>query len=132
MEFPDGLRYTKDHEWMRIEGDEVVFGVTDYAQDQLGDIVFVELPEPGAELTAEEPFGSVEAVKAVADLNSPVSGEVVAINEALNDDPSLVNSAPYGDGWMIRAKASDATEFENLMDATAYAKLVAELGGAAQ
>ena len=132
MEFPEGLRYTQDHEWMRIEGDEIVFGVTDYAQDQLGDIVFVELPEPGAELTSDEPFGSVEAVKAVADLNSPVTGEVIAVNEALNDDPSLVNSSPYGDGWMVRAKASDPAEFEKLMDAAAYAKLVAELGGAAE
>ncbi|MCK4304463.1 MAG: glycine cleavage system protein GcvH [Candidatus Eisenbacteria sp.] len=129
MEFPEGLKYTKDHEWMRAEGDEVVFGITDYAQDQLGDIVYVELPEDGTTLTRGEPFGSVEAVKAVADLISPVSGDVLAINEALNDDPSVVNRSPYEEGWMVRAKPGDPAELDALLDSEGYRKLVEELGG---
>ena len=132
MEFPEELRYTDDHEWTRVEGGEVIFGITDYAQDQLGDIVYVELPEVGAELTEGEPFGSVEAVKAVADLNSPVNGEVVAVNEALGDDPGAVNRSAYEEGWMVRVKLSDPGEVAGLMDAAAYTKLIAELGGQAE
>ncbi len=132
MEFPKDLRYTKDHEWMRSEGEEVVFGITDYAQDQLGDIVYVELPEVGAALTQGEAFGSVEAVKAVADLLSPVSGEVVASNEAVNDDPSVVNRSPYGDGWMVRVKGVNASEMDDLMDAAAYGTFIEESGGEAE
>ncbi len=131
MEFPDGLRYTKDHEWVRAEGDEVVFGVTDYAQDQLGDIVYVELPEVGAEITQGEAFGSVEAVKAVADMYSPVTGEVVAVNDTVNDDPAVINSSPYEEGWMVRAKLSDAGQLDDLLSAADYAQLVEELGGEA-
>jgi len=127
MEFPVGLKYTSDHEWARSEGGEVVVGVTDYAQDQLGDVVYVELPAVGASVTQGEPFGSIEAVKAVADLNSPLSGEVVAVNEALADDPALVNHACYGDGWMIRVRPSGPSELEKLMDAVAYKKMVASL-----
>ena len=129
MEIPQELRYTKDHEWVRRENDEVVFGVTDYAQDQLGDIVYVELPEVGAALVHAEPFGSVEAVKAVADLYAPINGEVLAVNDGLNDDPVVVNSSPYEDGWMVRARMQDASEFDGLLDAAAYAELVAQLGG---
>jgi glycine cleavage system H protein len=132
MEFPQDLRYTKDHEWVRSEGDEVVFGITDWAQDQLGDIVYVELPDVGATLTQGEPFGSVEAVKAVADLYSPISGEVVAVNENLNDDPVVVNNSPYGDGWMVRARMRDASELEQLLDAAGYEKHTAEEGEASQ
>ena len=129
MEFPDGLRYTKDHEWVRVEGDEVVFGITDYAQDQLGDIVYVELPDEGAELAQGEAFGSVEAVKAVADMYSPVSGEVLGVNEAVNDDPAVINKSPYEEGWMVRAKLTDAGQVDDLLSAAEYAKLVDELGG---
>ena len=132
MEFPQDLRYTEEHEWVRSEGDEVVFGITDWAQDQLGDIVYVELPEVGAALTQAEPFGSVEAVKAVADLFAPVSGEVLAVNEAINDDPVVVNSSPYGNGWMVRARISDPSELDNLLDVASYKKLVEESGGEAQ
>ncbi len=127
MEFPVGLKYTDDHEWARIDGNEVVVGVTDYAQDQLGDVVYVELPAMGASVTEGEPFGSIEAVKAVADLNSPLTGEVVAVNEALADDPALVNRACYGDGWMIRVRPSQPGELEKLMDAVAYQKMVEAL-----
>ncbi len=129
MEFPEQLRYTKEHEWVRVEGEEVVFGITDFAQDQLGDIVYIELPEPGASLERMDAFGSVEAVKTVSDLYAPVSCEVVAVNEALTDDPGLVNSSPYGDGWMVRAKLGDAAQLDELLSAGAYQELVAELGG---
>ncbi len=129
MEFPERLRYTKEHEWVRVEGDEVVFGITDFAQDQLGDIVYIELPEPGASLQRMDAFGSVEAVKTVTDLYAPVSCEVVAVNEALTDDPARVNNSPYGDGWMVRAKLGDAAQLDELLSAEAYQKLVAELGG---
>ena len=129
MEFPEQLRYTKDHEWVRVEGEEIVFGITDFAQDQLGDIVYIDLPEPGASLEQMDAFGSVEAVKTVADLYAPVSCTVVAVNEALNDDPALVNNAPYGDGWIVRAKIGDVGQLDDLLSAAAYQKLVAELGG---
>ncbi len=127
MEFPEGLRYTRDHEWARAEKGEVVVGVTDYAQDQLGDVVYVELPSVGASVTGDEPFGSIEAVKAVADLNSPLSGEVVAVNDALADDPGLINRSCYGDGWMIRLKPADPGALDGLMDAAAYRRMVEEL-----
>ncbi|MBD3334981.1 MAG: glycine cleavage system protein GcvH [Candidatus Eisenbacteria bacterium] len=129
MEFPQDCQYTKDHEWVRREGDEVVIGVTDYAQQALGDVVFVELPGEGDALKQAEPFGSVEAVKAVADLFSPVKGEVSSVNNALEDNPGLVNESPYGDGWMIRAKIAEDTKWNLLMDASAYQDLVKELEG---
>ncbi len=127
METPEGLRYTRDHEWVRADGDEHLVGITDYAQDQLGDIVYVELPEVGATVTQNEPFGSIEAVKAVADLNAPISGEVVAVNDVLNDDPGAINRSCYEEGWMIRVKPSDASEINDLMDAAGYEQMVAEL-----
>ena len=129
MNVPQDCRYTKEHEWVRVDGDVVVVGITDYAQSALGDIVFVELPKVGAKLVAEQPFGSVEAVKAVSDLFSPVNGEVVEINVAIGDDPTIVNKAPHGDGWMIKAKASDATQIDNLLSPADYGKLVAGLEG---
>lgn len=123
---PTELRYTKDHEWVRVEGDEATVGITEYAAGQLGDIVFVELPEAGRKLDQFATFGVVESVKAVSDLFAPVSGEVVAGNEALAGSPELVNSDPYGEGWMIRLKVADATELDGLLDAGAYDQLTAE------
>ena len=123
---PTELRYTKDHEWVRVEGDEATVGITEYAAGQLGDIVFVELPEAGRKLDQFATFGVVESVKAVSDLFAPVSGEVLAGNEALAGSPELVISDPYGDGWMIRLKVADATELDGLLDAGAYDQLTAE------
>lgn len=117
---PDSLRYTKDDEWVRSEGDEVVVGVTDFAQSQLGDIVFVELPAVGATTEAGVAFGTIESVKAVSDLFAPISGEVVAINEALADKPELVNESCYGAGWLIRLRPAKTAELASLLDATAY------------
>ncbi len=128
MEVREGLFYTKEHEWVRRDGEEVTIGITDYAQEQLSDIVYVELPEVGFELKQMEPFGSVEAVKAVSDLYAPVSGQVTAVNERLSDDPTLVNSSPYDEGWMLKAKLADASELDDLMDAAAYEAYVKELG----
>jgi glycine cleavage system H protein len=119
------LRYTRDHEWVRVDGDEATVGITQYAADQLGDIVFVELPDTGRELEGTKPFGVVESVKAVSDLFAPVSGEVVAINDALVGGPELVNSDPYGAGWMVRMRVADPTELDDLLDADAYDDLVA-------
>jgi glycine cleavage system H protein len=123
---PADLRYTKDHEWVRVDGDEAVVGITDYATNQLGDIVFVELPDPGRTLSQFASFGVVESVKAVSDLYAPVSGEVAAGNEALAAAPELVNSDPYGDGWMLRIKLADPSEVDGLLDAAAYDALIAE------
>ncbi len=125
MTVPADLRYTRDHEWVRIDGDEAVVGITGYAADQLGDIVFVELPETGKQLEASRPFGVVESVKAVSDLFAPLTGEVVATNDALTGGPELVNSDPYGDGWMIRLRLADPNDLEDLLDADAYDALVA-------
>lgn len=121
---PETLKYTKDHEWVKIEGDVVTIGVTDYAQGELGDVVFVELPEVGDTVEREETFGSIEAVKAVADIFSPVSGEALEINPALEDDPEIVNKDPYGEGWMLKIKLSDPSELEELMDSAAYRDLI--------
>ena len=125
MEFPQDLRYTAEHEWTRPDGDRVVIGITDHAQHELGDVVYVELPEVGAELTQGSPFGVIESVKAASDLFAPLSGEVVAVNDALESAPQLVNESPYGDGWIvtIRPGRPDAEE-PQLMDADAYARLV--------
>ena len=114
------LRYTKDHEWARAEGGLVTCGVTDYAQDQLGDIVFVELPEVGDELAKGGQFGTVESVKAVAELYSPIGGEVAEVNGALEDSPQLVNQDPYGQGWMIKVRPKEPNELDKLMDAQQY------------
>jgi glycine cleavage system H protein len=123
---PTDLRYTKDHEWVRVDGDEAVIGITDYATNQLGDIVFVELPDTGRALSQFATFGVVESVKAVSDLFAPVSGEVVTGNDALARAPELVNSDPYGDGWMLRIRLANPSEVEQLLDATAYGALIAE------
>jgi glycine cleavage system H protein len=122
---PTDLRYTKDHEWVRPEGDEATVGITEYAAGQLGDIVFVELPDVGRTLSQFATFGVVESVKAVSDLFAPVSGEVAASNAALTSSPELVNSAPYGQGWMIRLKLSEVAEVDELLDAAAYDALIA-------
>ncbi len=123
---PGDLRYTSDHEWVRIDGDEGVVGITQYAADQLGDIVFVELPEVGRALERGAAFGVVESVKAVSDLLAPVSGEVIAVNDALADRPELVNGDPYGGGWMIRMRLAGAGAADGLLDPAAYDQLVAE------
>lgn len=124
MNIPKELRYTKDHEWIRVEGDVAIIGITDFAQGELGDIVFVEIETEGEELETEEVFGTVEAVKTVSDLFMPIAGEVTAVNEDLADNPADVNEDPYGKGWMIKVKFSDASEIEGLMDAAAYEALV--------
>jgi glycine cleavage system H protein len=126
MNFPSDLRYTKSHEWVRIDGDEAVVGITDYAQSELGDIVYVELPEKGRFLQAEETLGVVESVKTVSDVYAPVSGEVVDINDELEAGSEVVNSDPYGAAWFLRIKMSDPGELDALMDHAAYQKHVQE------
>jgi len=125
---PEGLRYTRDHEWLRLEGAEAVVGITDYAQGQLGDVVFVELPEVGRELRRGEAFGVVESVKSVSDLYAPISGRVVAVNGELARHPEKVNASPYGEGWMIRILPANPGEAEGLLDGAAYARLVGAEG----
>ena len=120
MNVPSDLRYTADHEWVKIDGDIATVGVTDFAQGELGDIVFVEVETEGEELEAEEVFGTIEAVKTVSDLILPLAGEVIEFNEALEDDPALINSDPFGDGWIIKLKMSNVSDFESLMDAEDY------------
>jgi glycine cleavage system H protein len=122
---PAELRYTKDHEWVRVDGDEATIGITAYAADQLGDIVFVELPESGRELRQFATFGVVESVKAVSDLFAPLSGEVTGSNDALTGSPELVNSDPYGEGWMVRIRLTEQGELEDLLEADAYDALIA-------
>ena len=117
---PEDLHYSKDHEWVRVEGDQAIIGVTDYAQDSLGDVVYVELPKLGDKFAANESFGSVESVKAVSEVFTPVSGEVVQINEALADEPEKVNSDPYGAGWMLRVRMSSSGEVDSLLSAAEY------------
>ena len=119
-DLPDDLRYSREDEWVRIEDDRVTVGISDYAQQQLGDIVFVELPNVGASISAGDTFGVVESVKAVSDLFAPVGGTIVAVNDALVDAPEQVNEAPYGDGWMIEIELDDESELEALMDAAGY------------
>ena len=124
MEFPKGLKYSKDHEWLKIEGDNAYIGITEFAQKELGDIVFVDVDTEGDELEKEEVFGSVEAVKTVSDLFMPINGEVLALNKQLEDEPELINSDPYGDGWIIKILISDLSELDALLDADAYKELV--------
>ena len=119
----DDLKYTKEHEWVKLDGDTATVGITDFAQGELGDIVFVELPEVGAGVTAGEPFGTIEAVKAVAELFSPLSGTIEAANEEVADDAGIINSDPYGKGWMIKIKLSDPVEIESLMSPDEYREL---------
>ena len=120
MNIPSNLRYTNEHEWIRVEGDEAYVGITDYAQSELGEIVFVDINTEGETLAQDEVFGSVEAVKTVSDLNMPVAGEVLEINEAINDQPELVNNDPYGEGWMIKISVADPAELDTLLDAAGY------------
>ena len=123
---PGDLRYTKEHEWVRLDGDEAVVGITEFAAHQLGDVVFVELPAVGRTLAQHATFGVVESVKAVSDLFAPIGGEVLATNDALGGQPELVNSDPYGDGWMLRLKVADAAQLDGLLDAAAYEQLTSE------
>lgn len=120
MEVPKELLYTKEHEWIRVDGDIATVGITGYAAGELGDVVFVELPAVGAQTKQMEPFGTIEAVKAVSDLFAPVSGQVVEVNETLSDKPEVVNSDPYGEGWMIKVKMADKAELNNLLSPEAY------------
>lgn len=120
MNFPKDIRYTSEHEWIRVEGNEAYVGITDYAQSELGEIVFIDVPTLGETVGQGEVFGSVEAVKTVSDLNMPVTGEVLAINDALDAQPELVNNDPYGEGWIIRISVKDPAELDKLMDAAAY------------
>jgi glycine cleavage system H protein len=123
---PEDLSYTKDHEWVRVQGSEATVGITDHAQQQLGDVVYVELPKAGDRFEAGEPFGSVESVKAVSEIYMPVSGEVASVNETLNDSPELVNTDPYGDGWMIRLRIGNMAEIDGLLSAAEYEDYIKE------
>ena len=125
MSYPDDLAYSREHEWVRADGDTATIGITSFAADELGDIVYVELPEAGAALAQFATFGVVESVKAVSDLYAPVSGEVVEVNEALRDAPELLNSDPFGEGWIAKVKLRDATELDALLSAEAYAEATA-------
>ena len=124
MNCPTNVKYTKEHEWIRLEGDVAYVGITDYAQQQLGDIVFVDIPTVGETLAAGETFGTIEVVKTISDLFLPVSGEVLEQNETLADQPELVNQDPYGEGWLIKIKPADDADFDSLLDAEAYKKLI--------
>ena len=124
MHIPEELKYTKDHEWARIDGDVATIGITDYAQSELGDIVYVELPEVGFETKQMESFGTIEAVKAVSDLFAPLSGEVVEVNNNLADQPEIMNKDPYGDGWIIKIRVSNKSELDGLLDKAKYEELI--------
>jgi glycine cleavage system H protein len=126
MEFPEELKYTEEHEWVMVEEELAVIGITDFAQDSLGDVVFVELPEVGTFLEAGKAFGVVESVKAVSDIYAPISGTVEEINDDLVEAPEIINTSPYEDGWMIKIRMADAGDADNLMDAEAYQALIAE------
>jgi glycine cleavage system H protein len=121
--FPDDLRYSREHEWVRVDGDQATIGITSFAANELGDIVFIETPEAGATLSQFASYGVVESVKAVSDLYAPISGEVTEVNQALRDQPELLNTAPFEDGWIARVRLSDPTELDALLDAGAYAEL---------
>ena len=122
--YPDDLRYHPEHDWARIEGDEATFGITWYAQDALGEVVFFDPPEVGAQLVKDQVYAEVESVKAVSDVFAPLSGEIVAVNEALGDTPERINEDPYGDGWMVRVRLSDPAELDSLLDVSAYRDLL--------
>ena len=124
--YPDELRYHREHDWARVEGTEATFGVTWYAQDALGEVVFYEPPEVGSQAAKDQAYAEVESVKAVSDVYAPLSGEIVAVNDAVAEQPELINEDPYGEGWLVRVKLSDPSETEQLLDAAAYRKLLAE------
>jgi glycine cleavage system H protein len=124
IEIPEDLKYTDEHEWAKIEDDLVVIGITDYAQDALGEIVYIELPSEGDEITKGDSFGGVESTKSVSDLYAPVSGEVVEVNESLLDSPETINEDPYGDGWLIKVKMHDSDELDELMDIEQYSEFI--------
>ena len=124
MNIPQSLKYTKEHEWVREDGDTVTVGITDHAQGELGDIIFVEFPEIGQKIQRDEPIGTIEAVKTVADLFAPISGTVTEINEKLDNSPESVNQDPYGDGWMVKVSVSEAGELDNLMSAVQYQEMI--------
>ena len=126
MNIPGDLKYTKEHEWLRIKGDVAEIGITDYAQGELGDIVFVELPEQGSAVKQMEPFGTIEAVKAVSELFSPVTGTVEAVNGKIEEDAGIINTDPYGEGWMIKVKVSDTSELNDLLSPDQYKELIEE------
>jgi glycine cleavage system H protein len=122
--YPDELKYHSEHDWARIDGDQAAFGITWFAQDQLGEVVFFDPPEVGAAVSANQPYAEVESVKAVSDVVAPLSGEIVAVNEALGDTPESINADPYGDGWLVRVKLSDPGEVDELLDVEAYKRLL--------
>ena len=122
--YPEDLRYHREHDWARVEQEEATFGITWYAQDALGEVVFYEPPETGAEVTKDQAYAAVESVKAVSDVYAPLSGEIVAVNDAVSDKPELINEDPYGDGWLVRVKLSDPSEADALMDVPAYRRLL--------
>ena len=126
MNFPTNVKYTSEHEWIRLEGEEAYVGITDYAQDQLGDIVFVDVTTEGETLEAGEVFGTIEVVKTVSDLFLPVGGEILEVNPELEEHPELVNQDPYGKGWMVRIRPTDVSEMDKLMDAEAYKQIINE------
>lgn len=126
MNVPSELKYTKEHEWVKVEAGVATIGITDWAQGELGDIVFVELPDVGAEIDKMETFGTIEAVKAVSELYLPVSGKIVEINGSLEDDPMVINRDPYGDGWMIKLEIADSSQIDDLLDAGGYQNLIDE------
>ncbi len=124
MDFPEGLKYSKEHEWVLVEGDVAIIGITEFAQSELGDIVFVELPDVGEKISKDDPFGSLESVKAVSDIFAPISGAVVEINDDLKDNPETINEDPYGDGWMIKVQMTDIDELKDLMGSEDYAEFI--------
>jgi len=124
MNIPSELKYTKDHEWVRVDGDIAIIGITDFAQSELGDIVYVEIETIGESVDKDAVFGTVEAVKTVSDLFMPITGEVLELNDSLEGNPELVNSDPYGEGWMVKVKIADASQFNDLLDAAAYGALI--------
>jgi len=124
MDFPEGLKYSKEHEWVLIENDVAMIGITEFAQGELGDIVFVELPEVGEKISKDDPFGSLESVKAVSDIFAPISGAVVEINDDLKENPEAINEDPYGDGWMIKVEMTDMDELKDLMSSDDYAEFI--------
>jgi glycine cleavage system H protein len=123
-QYPDGLKYHPEHDWARIEGDSATFGITWYAQDALGEVVFYDPPEVGTDIAKDKPYAEVESVKAVSDVFAPLSGEITEVNSALSDSPEAINSDPYGDGWLVKAKLSDPSEADGLMDAEAYERML--------